>query len=257
MARRKKPEDQPDDINDQNAGSDDTFGLPEIEYEPIDRETTPPPDAETEEAPQETYHEPEPQPVTNTPMETEDVPHNEDNTAYYDEEESGSGSPWPKILGILFLLILVGAGVWYFGWQRPKDQQAKLDRQRQEQAQLDSARRAQQQRDAEQARIAAENQRRADSLAAAAKPTAGAIETLSGRTGRYYVIAASSIDGDLIMDYARELSQKGINAKVIPPYGKVKFHRLAVADGETFAVTQQTADQLKGEYSDKLWVLKY
>lgn len=255
MARRKKTDDQADDTNDQT-GSDDTFGLPEIEYEPINREATPPPDVREPEPEQQTQqaHYTEEQPETNRPMERDDVRQTEYNTTYYEEDEGGS--PWPKILGIVFLLLLIGAGAWYFGWQRPKEAQAKLEQQRIEQAQMDSVRRAQQLRDAEQARIAEENQRRADSLATAA-PAAGTIETLNDRTGRYYVVVASAIDGDLLMDYAKTLSQKGVNAKVIPPYGRVKFHRLTVAEGETFAATQQIADQLKGEYNDALWVLKY
>ena len=54
MARRKKPdEDQPHDSSESFNESDDTFGLPEIEYEPIKRE-----EAESEEVP------PEEQPVT-------------------------------------------------------------------------------------------------------------------------------------------------------------------------------------------------
>lgn len=253
MAKKKKPEDQPDDINDQQSGSDDTFGLPEIEYEPIDRETTTPAEELREETYQSQYT--EEQPITNSHMERDDVRHDEYTTSYYEEE---GGSPWPKILLALLILGVIGAGAWwYFGVKRPQDAQARLERERIEQAQLDSARHAQRARDAEQARIAAENQRLADSLAAAATPVAGAIETLSGRTGRYYVVVASAIDGDLIMDYAKKLSERGINPKIIPPYGNVKFHRLTVAEGETFASTQQTADQLKGEYSEALWVLKY
>jgi hypothetical protein len=71
------------------------------------------------------------------------------------------------------------------------------------------------------------------------------------------VVIASAIDGDLIMDYARKLSAKGINAKIIPPFGNVKFHRLTVAEGETFAAAAQTAEGLKGEYTDGAWVIKY
>src|SRR5690606_31106736 len=159
--------------------------------------------------------------------------------------------------GIAFLLLIVGAGIWYFGWKRPKDAEARLERERIEQLQLDSARRAREAREAEIAREAEESRRRADSLAAATTPVAGAIETLNERTGRYYVIVASAIDGDLLMDHAKKLSAQGVNAKIISPYGNVKFHRLAIAEGETFAATQALADQLKGQYSDALWVLKY
>jgi DNA mismatch repair ATPase MutL len=265
MARRKKPEDQPDENTDQNAGNDDTFGLPEIEYEPINRETTPEPDARTPEPQEPTYSSQaksqsqytEEQPVTNTHMERDEVRQNEynTNTTYYNDDDEGN-SPWPKILGIVALLLIIGAAGWYFGWKKPNDTKARVAEQQREQESLDSARRSQELRDAEQSKIAEENQRRADSIASAT-PTAGTIETLTERTGRYYVVVASAIDGDLLMDYARKLSDKGVNAKVIAPFGTVKFHRLTVAEGETFAATQQTADQLKSEYNDGLWVIKY
>jgi hypothetical protein len=256
MARRKKPEDQPDENTDQNAGNDDTFGLPEIEYQPINRETTPPPQDVRTPEPQEEPNQPQytEQPVTNTPMERDEVRQTEYNTTYYDEDEGNS--PWPKILGIAALLLIIGAAGWYFGWKRPNDTAARLKVQEEEQARMDSARRAQDMVTAEQNRIAEENRRRADSVANAT-PTVGTIETLNERTGRYYVVIASAIDGDLIMDYAKKLSEKGVNAKIIAPYGKVKFHRLTVAEGETFAATQQTADQLKSEYTEGAWVIKY
>lgn len=264
MARKKKPEDQPEENSDQNAANDDTFGLPEIEYQPINRdvpanrETTPPP-ADTytppepeEQKPQSQYT--EEQPITNTPMEREEV-QTEYNTTYYNEEDEGN-SPWPKILGIAALLLIIGAAGWYFGWKKPKDDAAVLKAQQAEQTRLDSTRRAQDRLAEDQRLIAEENQRKADSVATATPPV-GTIETLNARTGRYYVVVASSIDGDLIMDFAKTLTGKGVNAKIIAPYGNVRFHRLTVAEGDSFASAAQTAEQLKGEYSDAIWVIKY
>jgi len=263
MARKKKPEDQPEENYDHNAANDDTFGLPEIEYQPLSRDvsdagTTPPPvDLTPEPEPErtESHYTEEQQPITNTTMDRDDVHHTEYNSNYYNEEDEGN-SPWPKILGIAALLLIIGAAGWYFGWKKPKDDAAALRVQQEEQARIDSSRREQERRDAEQRLIAEENQRKADSVANA-KPPVGTVETLNARTGRYYVVIASSIDGDLIMDYAKRLTDKGQNAKIIAPYGKVRFHRLTVAEGESFAAAQQTAEQLKGEYSDGIWVIKY
>ena len=263
MARRKKPDDQPEENNDQHAGSDDTFGLPEIEYEPINR-TDPPAEEEprsSEPQPETRPEEPAPsapqpqyteeQPVTNTPMEREEVR----QTEYYYEEDEGN-SPWPKILGIAALLLIVAAAGWYFGWKKPNDEAAARERaQQEEQARLEASRQ-EEARIAEQTRLAEENRRLADSVANATPPV-GTIETLNERTGRYYVVVASAIDGDLLMDYARKLTEKGVSAKVIAPFGNVRFHRLTVAEGETFAAAQQQADALKGEYSDAVWVIKY
>lgn len=262
MARRKKPEDEPDDMNDQNNGNDDdTFGLPEIEYEPINRESPPAEEVNTPEPEEPQIEEPEQseqneaQPVTNTPMERDEARQSEYDPTYYEEEEN---SPWPKILGIAALLLIVGAAAWYFGWKKPQDDAAAAERARQEQQARIAADSAAQARNAEEQRMAAENQRIADSLALAnATPPAGTIETLNGRTGRYYVVVASAIDGDLLMDYAKELSKKGVSTKIIAPYGNVKFHRLTVAEGDSFAAAAQIAERLKGEYTDGTWVIKY
>jgi hypothetical protein len=59
------------------------------------------------------------------------------------------------------------------------------------------------------------------------------------------------------MDYAKKLAPKGVSPKIIPPYGSVKFYRLTIAEGDTYASTQATADQLKGEYGEGAWVIKY
>ena len=257
MARRKKTEDQPDENPDQNAGNDDTFGLPEIEYEPINRESTPPPEVHPPE-PQTKTPPPdytEPQPVTNTPMERDEVRQNEYTSTYQNDEDEGN-SPWPKILGIVLILLALGAAGWYFGLKRPKDLAAAKEKAQQEEQARVNATRLEEERAAEQRRIAEDAKRRADSLATAA-PAAGTIETLNGRTGRYYVVVASAIDGDLVMDYAKKLSAKGVNPKIIPPYGKIKFHRLTVAEGDTFTATQQIANGLKSQYAEGAWVIKY
>jgi hypothetical protein len=258
MASKKKPDDQPEENNDENAGNDDTFGLPEIEYEPINRESPPAEEVRSPEPePVEQINQPEyteEQPVTNTPMERDEVRQTEYTSTYYDDDEYNS--PWPKILGILAVLIILGGAGWYFWVKKPNDEAAAREKAQQEEQARQDAARVEEDRIAEQNRIAAENQRRADSLANAT-PAVGTIETLNERTGRYYVVIASAIDGDLLMDYAKELSGKGVNAKIIPPYGNVKFHRLTVAEGETFATTAQTAEQLKSEYTEGAWVIKY
>ena len=60
------------------------------------------------------------------------------------------------------------------------------------------------------------------------------------------------------MDYAKKLSATGVSTKIIPPFGKSSFHRLAVAEGDTYATTQETADGMKGgDYGNKVWVVKY
>jgi len=262
MARRKKQnEDQPQE-NLENA--DDTFGLPEIEYEPLKRET-PVEENKVEETP-EVQQEPPPfiaeEPVAEINEEEQPKEEFVEENQFYEPSYSYSyqeekAAIWPKVLGVLLVLLVVGGGVWYFAMYRPKqiaaEEQVRRDRlsAQEEQRKKEAARLAEQRRlEDEQKKVAA--------TTAVATPPAGTIETLSGRSGRYYVVVASSIDGDLIMDYAKKLSAKGVTSRIIPPFGKTKFHRLAVADGDTYANAQATADGMKGgDYGDKIWVIKY
>jgi len=262
MARRKKQnEDQPQE-NLENA--DDTFGLPEIEYEPLKRDTP------VEENTSNETSEAQPEPEPNTPEEPvaeikeEEQPKEEfvEENQFYEPSYSYSYQDekpaiWPKVLGVLLVLLIAGGAVWYFAMYRPKQVQAEEQVRRERLAAQEEARKKEAARLEEQRRLD-EEQKKAAAATAVATPPAGTIETLSDRQGRYFVVVASSIDGDLIMDYAKKLSAKGVTSRIIPPFGKTKFHRLAVADGDTYANAQATADGMKGgDYGDKIWVIKY
>ncbi|MBK7652318.1 MAG: hypothetical protein IPJ20_18625 [Flammeovirgaceae bacterium] len=92
-----------------------------------------------------------------------------------------------------------------------------------------AAKAADKQKKEEAARLArekeAEEQRKRDEakLAEVAKPASGTVETLSSRTGRYYVVVASAVDDDLIMDYANKLSAKGTGLKLYHPLESGSF----------------------------------
>lgn len=254
MAKRKKPTDDQtnENLNKSNESSDDTFGLPDIEYKPLDRveetttvvETTTvyssTPDPEEKQTENEEYHE---------QVITDEQPSSE----YAFEEETAP--VWPKVLGILIVVLLAAGAAWYFVVYKPKaDKEAKA---KQEQEQRDRDAKAQRDREAaaaEQARLEAER-KKADSLANASK--VGVFEALTERTGRYYVVVASAVDDDLLIDHAKKLGAKGVSTKLIPPFRKYKFYRLTIADADTFAAAQQLADSKKAEYTDALWVLKY
>lgn len=249
MARRKKQnEDESQENRDNiNSESDDTFGLPEIEYEPIDRkEETVREEVREEVSSTEYTQEPS--------LEQETVEERGYTPTYFNDEDEPS--VWPKVLGIGALLLLLGAGVWYFVSYRPKqlaEQKAKLELE--DQRRLEEARK-EHERQAEESRLAAEK-RRADSLASAT-PAVGLVEALSDRTGKYYVVVASAIDDDLIMDYAKKLSKKGVSSKIIPPFRKTKFSRLAIDSKDTYAEAQAAADAAKGgDYGNEVWVVKY
>ena len=70
-------------------------------------------------------------------------------------------------------------------------------------------------------------------------------------------MVASAVDGDLVMDYAKKLSAKGVSSKIIPPFGKWKFNRISVGDHDSFAAAQSAADAIKPDYGNTVWVIRY
>lgn len=246
MARKKKTdEDESNKVNPTNGNdSDDTFGLPDIEYKPLNREEETPAST-AEEVPAEVAQPVSPQyEYQQKPMEQ-----NPENT--YEPEEEESAPVWPKVLVILLVIGLALGAAWYFVLYKPAQEKIRIAKEQKELAE-----KMEQERLAEAQRLRdAEAQRVADSLANASK--VGVIETLSERTGRYYVVAASAIDDDLLMDHAKKLSKQGVSTKIIPPFGKYKFFRLTIADGDTFASAQEVANAKKADFGDAVWVLKY
>lgn len=248
MAKRKKPNEDQSDNSENINESDDNFGLPEIEYEPLNREETTIDNAAAEEERRETVEEQSPEPE---PYQAE-IPEEKGHEYVFDEEERPSSAP-KIIVGIIVLLVVV-AGAWYFAAYLPKKKELEERARQEEQARIDAARKIDAEKAAELAKQ--ERERRiADSLANAV-PKEGVIEALTGRTGQYYVVVSSDIDDDLIMDYAKKLSKKGVSSKIIPPHGKVKFFRLGVAEAGSYADAQAKADGMKGDYGDA-WVVKY
>jgi hypothetical protein len=216
-----------DDTN-KNSNDEDNFGLPDIEYKPLDQLDSP-------NSSEESVRENE-----NTSRET----------PVYEEEEEESGTG--RIIGwIVVLVVLVGAFLAYRYVYVPKKEKEKLERLAKEKEEV------RQKAVTDSLARVAEDERLKREAEANAKPTVGAIETLEQRTGHYFVIISSSVDGDLAMDRARKLSEKGISSKIIPPFGKWKFYRLGIGDFDSFASAQSSADASKSEYGDALWVMKY
>ena len=259
MAKRKNPSDDEPKDNPGNVNeSDDNFGLPDIAYEPLNRtEEQAQPVAETtrEELPeQEAVRE---EITEQYDQEYDDASaHEEKHEEHIFNERREESSVGGKIIGILFLVLLIGAVIYFFAVYKPQKVAEEKARQ-EEQARLDEAKR----QEAEALRLAAlkreeDERRRADSLANL-KPAIGTIETLSERTGRYYVIVASNVDDDLIMDYAHKMSQQGVSSKILPRYRSGIYYRISVADADTYEAAQAAADSLSETYPSGAWVMKY
>ena len=237
--KKKSNQEQPDGAEN----TDETFGLPEIEYKPLNREETVETTTTTN-----TYQ-------SSAAPEQPNEYRNEEVRQEYTFDDDDDNSPWPKIFGIIAILALAGVAYWFFGIHQPSKRAEEQARQEQAAKDEISRREAAERERLERLQTEAD-QRRADSLAALAT-NIGTIETLTDRTNRYYVVVASAIDGDLLMDKAKELSAQGISSKIIPPFGKTKFSRLAIAEGDTYQATQTTADGMKGQYGEQVWVVRY
>jgi hypothetical protein len=80
---------------------------------------------------------------------------------------------------------------------------------------------------------------------------------INGPTGRYHVIVASSIDRDLVMDYGKKLAKNGMTCNVLAPLGSKMFHRLSVADFASLNDAALKSEQLKSEFGEEVWVIRY
>jgi hypothetical protein len=169
----------------------------------------------------------------------------------YEEPKSKA----PVVLGVVIVLVLLVAGYLIYNFvYKPR---AEADRIKKEQLSREALLKKQQEEAAALAKKQEEDERRRLEALAKATPVVGTIETISAPTKRYYVVVTSDIDDDLLMDYARKLSAKGVSTKVIPPYGGKNFYRLAIADHDSFASAQTNADAVKADYGNTVWVIKY
>lgn len=230
----------PDETN-KNLNDEDNFGLPDIEYKPLDQLD----ESSKAAVKDETPHEEE--------VVEESVSSSHEETPVYDDEEEERSSSAPVVIGIVIALVVLIAGILIYQFVYKPKQLAKAKQEQLDKEKADAAKKAEEERLAKQA----EEERLKREAEAKAKPAEGAIETLTQRTGRYYVIIASSIDGDLVMDQAKKLSAKGVGSKIIPPFGKWKFFRLGIGDFDSFSSAQTSADASKSEYGSALWVMKY
>lgn len=225
--------------DDSNKESEDNFGLPDIEFKPLEEKPAAAP-------------EPTPTPEASEPTRPEPAPSSSGYEPSYESPSGSSKAPIVLVLVIGLVIAIAGYLIYAFVIKPGNEQKAKQEQLAKEKAARDKA-----ERERLEAEKAAEAERLRKEAEANAKPAVGTIETLNGRTRRYYVIVTSDIDDDLLMDYAQKLAAKGISTKVIPPFGNKNFYRLAIGDFDTFALAQAKANESKSEYGGAVWVLKY
>lgn len=250
MAKRKtKAADSP---APRPAGTDDdSFGLPDIEPQPLTELPLETPAAQAEVPPVP--------PVEELPPASEaaaagERPSFERPVAPRAEVQPRTPkTPVAIIAGIVVVLLAMG-GLLYWYVLKPNQEKARRELlARQERERQEEERRA----------IAEEERRRREAAGAEeqvkvdARPAVGTIDTLAERSRRYYVVLASSIDADLIMDYAKRLSAQGTSTRILPPFNNLKFTRLTMGEFDTYASAQAAADAAKATFGNNLWVIRY
>jgi hypothetical protein len=225
------------------SSSEDNFGLPDLDYKPLD-------ELKSESLTTESTFREQVSVEDDDPMKE---PIREERYTYTPEEPKAA-SKAPMVIGALVVLALaVGGFLFWKYYVEPSNEKARIEQLAKEKAR----------KEAEEQRLLAEQQakdeakRLADEAAAKASPPAGEVVALNAPTGRYYVVISSAVDADLLMDYAKKLSAKGVGSKIIPPFGKWKFSRLAIADHDNFGGAQTAADEVKAEYGEAVWVIRY
>ena len=259
--------DEQDNINE----ADDSFGLPDLDFNTLDEES----EAEEEAEKEETESEAEKVEETEEVIEEEFVVEEEAREPYdavepEDEEEDEDETPiraayvppkpesnTPKIVAVLIIVVLAAAGIWYFGFYRPQAaaEQARIEAA--DKLKADEAAKAAAKKRQEEQRLAAEQKANQAADADEIASEEATFATISEPTGRYYIVIESFVDSDMATDYGKELETKGFSTALLSPRGKRKFHRLTMGDFGSFVDAQEGANKLKAEFGEDLWVLKY
>ncbi|MCU0368071.1 MAG: SPOR domain-containing protein [Cyclobacteriaceae bacterium] len=226
------------DKSKEGTNDDDNFGLPDLDYKPLESSE----EKKDNSGNQEESHSDE---------------HDSSDERYHYQPEPEPKSKAPVVIAIIIGLVVLVAGYLIYQYvivpQSEKSKKEAIARQEADKLKREEAARiAKEKEEAERLRL---EQERLNATPPA--PAEGTIEILSGRTSRYYVVISSAIDVDLSMDYAKKLSKDGTAIKIIPPFGKSQFHRLTIGDFDTFADAQANADNLKAKYGNAVWVIKY
>lgn len=256
--------DEQDNINE----ADDSFGLPDLDFNTLDEAAEEASEEESDDSPDEGVDDNEEETTSEADSEEPEEVETDDNDAEEEEEATPvtrsyvppkPESNTPKVVAALFITILVSIGVWYFMFYRPQAaaaEKAKIEAEAKQAAAAKKA--ADAKKAAEQKRLAAEQDTNAAADADEKTSEEATFSTISERTGRYYVIVQSNIDEDMAADKGRAMALEGTSTVLLSGGDKKTYSRLALSgDYVSYLEAQETANRLKGEYGEDLWVLKY
>jgi len=248
MAKRKSKPAEPPQLRAID-GDDDSFGLPEINPQPLSQMPAEPAVSETTE---NSAPEPQREPVRPVYSPGETVEFTRPAEPLAAEYSKRPKAPVAIITGIIVLIVAV-AGLLYWYVIKPHQEKARQEL---------VAKQEREQREQERRAIEEEERRRREAaestvVSEETKPAIGRIDTLAARSRRYHIVLASSIDADLIMDYAKRLSMQGTSTSLLLPFDKLKFTRLTMGNYATYASAQAAADAAKADLGNGLWVIRF
>jgi hypothetical protein len=88
--------------------------------------------------------------------------------------------------------------------------------------------------------------------------TSGTFETITEKTGRYYIVLNSFFDEDLAADYAKNLSEKGTSTLILSPPERKGFRRVVInEDFGNWREAEARLGDLKMTFGDAIWVLRF
>lgn len=206
-----------DSENQENQDND--YGLPEAEFSPIDHQQPEP--------------EPEEQPDYVPPVREEEP-----------QQRSSNSAVWIALV----VVVVLAAAILYFFLNDDFGKEEVVEKPKVEEPAPEPV--------VEEEEPIAEDEWNTEPVEPV-EPETGTVTTLNSRTGRYYTIVGSFIDGDLARDYAQTLADKGVSATIIEPAGNRKFYRLGVADADALADLEARLPEFKAEYGDNVWIVKY
>jgi hypothetical protein len=85
----------------------------------------------------------------------------------------------------------------------------------------------------------------------------GSITVVNQRTRRGYIVVGSFFDEDNATDFGNKLAANGEEVKLIKPDRYSRYYKLAVADYDNYDLASNEISNFKTNYGNQIWVLKY
>jgi hypothetical protein len=87
--------------------------------------------------------------------------------------------------------------------------------------------------------------------------TEGSVTVVNGRSRRGYIVVGSFFDEDNATDFGNKLASSGVEVKLIKPDRYSRYYKLAIADYENYEAAASEISNFKSNFGNQIWVLRY